>query len=148
VSKKGAPLNSLFVVVGVVLVIVLFQQLKGNGVLDATFYSLTVGTIALLVAYILATLGAAKFLFFEREKRAPAWKLIIPILAVITLGYTIYKNWYGTEAPYSYFPYFVIGWVPGHGKRTETPNRNFGFCGPGSRRWPWLNWTIPAGRVG
>jgi len=111
VSKKGAPLNSLFVVVGVVLVIVLFQQIKGNNVLDATFYSLTVGTIALLVAYILATLGAARFLFFEREKRAPAWQLVIPVLAVITLGYTIYKNWYGTAAPYSYFPYFVIVWL-------------------------------------
>ncbi|MET3808188.1 amino acid transporter [Nakamurella sp. UYEF19] len=111
VSRKGAPLNSLFVVVGVVLVIVLFQQIKGNAVLNATFYSLTVGTIALLVAYILATLGAAKFLFFEREKRAPAWQVIIPILAVITLGYTIYKNWYGVAAPYSYFPYFVIVWL-------------------------------------
>jgi len=79
--------------------------------LDATFYSLTVGTIALLVAYILATVGAAKFLFFERDKRAPAWQVVIPILAIITLGYTIYKNWYGTEAPYSYFPYFVITWL-------------------------------------
>jgi hypothetical protein len=25
---------------------------------------------------------------------------------------------------------------PTTGKRTETPNRSFGFCGPGSRRWP------------
>lgn len=111
VSKKGAPLNSLFAVVAVVLVIVLVQRFKGNDVLDATFYALTVGTISLLVAYILATLGAARFLFFEHEKRAPAWQLVIPILAVITLGYTIYKNWAGTAAPYSYFPYFVIVWL-------------------------------------
>ena len=111
VSKKGAPLISLFTVVGAVVVIVLYHQIKGSGVLDATFYSLTVGTIALLVAYILATLGAAKFLFLESEKRAPAWQIIIPVLAVITLGYTIYKNWAGTEAPYSYFPYFVIVWL-------------------------------------
>jgi amino acid transporter len=111
VSKKGAPLNALFAVVVAVLLIVLYHHLKGFDVLDATFYSLTVGTISLLVAYILATVGAAKFLFLEREKRAPAWQIVIPVLAIITLGYTIYKNWAGTEAPYSYFPYFVIVWL-------------------------------------
>ena len=110
-SKKGAPLNALLVVVATVLVILFYYQIKGTDVLDATFYSLTVGTISLLVAYILATLGAARFLFLGTEKRAPAWQIVIPILAVITLGYTIFKNWYGTEAPYSYFPYFVIAWL-------------------------------------
>jgi len=40
------------------------------------------------------------------------------------------------------------GGYPITGKRTETPNRSFGFCGPGSRRWRWLNWTIRVGRVG
>ncbi len=111
VSRKGAPLNALFAVVAVVLLIVLYHHVKGSDVLDATFYSLTVGTIALLVAYILATVGAAKFLFLEREKRAPAWQIVVPVLAIITLGYTIYKNWAGTKVPYSYFPYFVIVWL-------------------------------------
>jgi len=111
ISQRGAPLVSLLVVVGVVFIIVLYHHLKGSDVLDATFYSLTVGTISLLVAYILATLGAGKFLFLQREKRAPAWQIIIPILAVITLGYTIYKNWAGTKTPYNYFPYFVIAWL-------------------------------------
>ncbi len=129
VSNRGAPLMALFGVTGVVLVIVLFHHFKGTDILDATFYSLTVGTIALLVAYILATVGAAKFLFLEKVKRAPAWQIIVPILAVITLGYTIYKNWVGVESPYTYFPYVVIVWVvigllivllvPGHAGRVR-----------------------------
>ena len=110
-NKSGAPVVSLIVVLLIMLGIAIGQHLKGNDVLDATFYSLTVGTIALLVAYVLATVGALKFLFLEKEKRAPAWQIVIPILAIITLGYTIYKNWAGTAAPYSYFPYVVIGWL-------------------------------------
>ncbi len=110
-SKKGAPLVSLFTVVATVLVIVLFQHFKGTDVLDATFYSLTVGTLALLIAYVLATVGAAKFLFLEPRKRAPAWQIVVPILAIVTLGYTIYKNSVGVETPYTYFPYFVILWL-------------------------------------
>ena len=41
------------------------QRLAGTAVLDATFYALTIGTISLLVAYVLATVGAIKFLFLD-----------------------------------------------------------------------------------
>ena len=68
------------------------------------------GTIALLVAYVLATAGAVKFLFFGRVP-TPKWQIVVPILALILVLYTIYKNAVGLDAPYSWFPYMVAAWL-------------------------------------
>lgn len=53
---------------GTALIIMVGQNSAGTEVLNATFYWLTIGTISLLVAYALATLGALRFLFMSGEK--------------------------------------------------------------------------------
>jgi hypothetical protein len=83
------------------------QWLAGSSVLNATFYALTVGTLSLLVAYVMATLGAIRFLFLGREPRAPRWQIVIPLGGVAFVGYTIYKNVFGVAFPYDRFPYIV-----------------------------------------
>ena len=50
------------------------------------------GTLILLVAYILTTLGAIRLLFVQRKMPVPMWQVIIPIIALVVLGYTIYRN--------------------------------------------------------
>lgn len=81
-----------------------------SGTLNATFYALTVGTIALLVAYVLATAGALRFLFLG-QRRAPAWQVVVPVLALALVLYTIWRNAVGLDAPYSWFPYVVLAWL-------------------------------------
>lgn len=110
-SRDGEPVLALVVVLLVVLAAIIGQRVAGTAVLDATFYALTIGTIALLVAYLLATVGAIRFLFLRGVPKAPRWQIVVPLAGIAFLGYTIYKNVVGLESPYSLFPYLVAVWL-------------------------------------
>jgi amino acid transporter len=110
-SGTGAPVVALTLVLLVDAGIMIGQRLAGSSVLDATFYALTIGTLALLVAYLMATVGAIKFLFLGRERRAPAWQIVIPLAAIAFVGYTLYKNLFNLDAPYDRFPIIVGAWL-------------------------------------
>lgn len=110
-NQRGAPAVALGLVLTVVLVIIVAQRLAGSAVLDATFYALTVGTIALLVVYVLATVGAIRYLFFDGAARAPRWQAVIPVLGALFVLYTIYKNVVGVDPPYDRFPWIVLVWL-------------------------------------
>lgn len=111
-SPAGAPTTALAVAGGLALVVVVIERLTvTSGALNATFYALTIGTIALLVAYVLATAGAIRFLFTGAEKKAPAWQVVVPVLGLALVIYTIYRNAVGLDAPYSWFPYVVLAWL-------------------------------------
>jgi hypothetical protein len=60
---------------------------------------------------VLATVGAIRFLFFSKKAVTPKWQIVVPILALVLVGYTLYKNAVGLDAPYSYFPYMVAVWI-------------------------------------
>lgn len=109
-NKTGAPIFALCIVLAVVLVMDVVERIQGTPVLDATFYALTIGTISILVAYALATLGALRFLF-TGVRKAPAWQVVIPVVAFLFVAYTIYKNAVGLEYPYNTFPYIVAAWL-------------------------------------
>lgn len=110
-SKHGAPVPMLITISAVVLVFMVAQRLAGTGVVEATFYWLTLGTISLLVAYALATVGALRFLFFDGARKAPQWQVIIPVAGLAFVLYTIYKNVVGVHGPYRYFPLWVALWL-------------------------------------
>jgi amino acid transporter len=59
---------------------------------DVFTISATAGTLILLVAYMLATLGAVKLLFFSGEVAVSKWEVAIPVLGLALLGYTLYRN--------------------------------------------------------
>lgn len=107
-SRRGAPIGTIVIVTALILCFSVGQRLAGTAVLDATFYWLTLGTIALLVAYALATAGAFRFLFMNDQGRAPRWQAVVPILAMAFVLYTIYKNVVGVEGPYRIFPWVVL----------------------------------------
>jgi len=111
VSDTGAPVVALGVALVMTLLIVVGERLTDPEVLDATFWALTLGTISLLVAYVLATIGAVRFLFLGPVKRSPAWQIVVPLLALLLVFYTIYKNSVGLDSPYNYFPYVVAVWL-------------------------------------
>lgn len=110
-SKTGAPTTAITLSVILALIVIVGESFTGAAVLDATYWSLTVGTIALLVAYVLATTGAIRFLFVTPGIRTPRWQIVIPVLALVLVLYTIYKNVVGVDAPYSWFPYIVGAWL-------------------------------------
>jgi amino acid transporter len=80
---------------------------------DTFLWSGTIGTLILLVAYVLATVGCIKLIFVDRKMDVPAWEVVIPVLALLMLGYTIYRNVlpYPTEGPAQWFPVVAFGWL-------------------------------------
>jgi amino acid transporter len=111
VNARGTPVVTMGIAALAVLAAMIGQRLAGTDEKTATFYWLTIGTLAILIAYALATLGALKFLFFTGAPKAPRWQIGIPVLGLIFVVYTIYKNVVGVSGPYRYFPYYVLAWL-------------------------------------
>jgi len=58
----------------------------------AFLWSGTIGTLILLVAYVLTTIGCVILVFVQRKLPVPMWQIIVPVLALVVLGYTLYRN--------------------------------------------------------
>jgi amino acid transporter len=110
-SRTGAPVFTLSICLLVYLGAMIGQRINDTDVLNATFYALTLGTLPLLVAYLLATLGAIRYLFLSSPRKAPVWELIVPLGGIGALGYTLYKNTFDLEFPYSRFPIVLLIWL-------------------------------------
>jgi amino acid transporter len=106
-AKHGVPSRAI---AAVVLTIYLFIAISWFVLqvkpFDLFVTSGTTGTLILLVAYVLATIGAIKLLFFSGEKRVKTWEIVVPVLALIVLGYTLFRNIFP-------FPIGAAWWGPG-----------------------------------
>jgi amino acid transporter len=108
--KHASPYISVatLVVIGAVVVVVL-RLLGLNAV--AGFGDLgTIGVLALLVVYIASQFAAIRF--FAKSGIWHAVQFLIPIAAIVMLGYTLYSNVYPVPpAPAQFFPYIVAAWI-------------------------------------
>jgi amino acid transporter len=129
-SKTGAPATALVVVITVIGVNLIAQQLVGESVESATFSALQVGTVLILVAYVMATIGAIRYLFLDGEPKAPAWQIVVPVLGGAFVCYTLYRNVFIGQVgalhntPYIEVAYLVVGLlvvclVPGLARRVR-----------------------------
>ncbi|GAA2328028.1 hypothetical protein GCM10010246_07730 [Streptomyces cuspidosporus] len=105
VSKRyGTPVGAVGVASAVMLVsVVVFGWVARVPVALPWAWIGTVGTLIVLVVYLLATVGAAGMLL--RTRRVPRWELVIPAASVAVLGYTLYRN----VVPY---PTGAAFWLP------------------------------------
>jgi amino acid transporter len=95
--RDDAPVVALLWVMAAALVVgVFYRVVAGNdGANDPYtlyFYAATAGTIALLVAYAMVTLGAIRFLFFGETRRVAGWEIIMPLGALAVVGYVVYRQ--------------------------------------------------------
>jgi amino acid transporter len=103
-DRYGTPIGAIWagfivMVISVIALGFVFRQT----ILNAWGWTGFIGTLIVLVAYILATIGAARML---RQNRAiPAWEIVVPIVTLAVLGYTIFRN----LDPYPTGPTF---WLP------------------------------------
>ena len=104
----------------------------------------TIGTLILLLVYALATIGAAKLLFFSGERQVAAWEIVVPFLALVVIGYTLFRNVYPypTEARVVPDHRRALGrrGDPGHAS-SATPRPG----GPARGLWPRRAWPRPTG---
>jgi amino acid transporter len=114
VSPQGTPARAAWVVSGLMAAIIVISILFFNAHATDTFgWSGTIGTLILLVAYVLTTIGAIRLVFIQKKMQVPQWEVAIPIAALIVLGYTLYRNVipYPTEGPAQWFPVVAGGWL-------------------------------------
>ena len=112
----------------VVAALVFADRVRRCGVLrrqpfDTFLWSGTIGTLILLVAYVLATARLHQADLDRQEDAAvPQWEIVIPIAAVMVIGYTLYRNVfpYPTSGPAQWFPMVAFGWIaPGRRRRVR-----------------------------
>ena len=110
----GTPVAAAVVVAALVAVIALVCAVFFGAVpFDTFLWSGTIGTLILLVAYVLATVGCIKLVFVDRKLDVPRWQVVVPVLALVLLGYTLWRNVvpYPTEGPAQWFPVVAFGWL-------------------------------------
>jgi amino acid transporter len=113
-SRWGTPAWATLVVVLAAGIIVGIQA--GVAAQAAAFNSFlwsgTIGTLILLVVYVLATVGCIMLVFVRHKLPVPMWQIIVPIAGLVVLGYTLYRNVYpyptGTPA---WFPVVSGAWL-------------------------------------
>ncbi|MDQ1628453.1 MAG: hypothetical protein QOI54_2197 [Actinomycetota bacterium] len=114
VSPQGTPARAALVVVGLMAGIIVVSVVAFDAQATDTFgWSGTIGTLILLVAYVLTTIGAIRLVFVQHKIRVPQWEIVIPLAALVVLGYTIYRNVipYPTSGPAQWFPVVAGGWL-------------------------------------
>lgn len=90
---RSVPHRAAGVCVALVAVIQALGWLVLHAVpFDVFTISATAGTLILLVAYVLATLGAVRLLFFSPGSQVSKGEVVIPVLGLALLGYTLYRN--------------------------------------------------------
>ena len=94
-SRSGVPARSTApVVIAGYVITILGWFAFGVAPFDLFVASGTIGTLILLLVYALATIGAAKLLFFSGERQVAAWEVVVPFLALVVIGYTLLRNVY------------------------------------------------------
>ncbi|MHA6615775.1 APC family permease [Pseudonocardia sp. DLS-67] len=110
---RGTPARAtVAVVVAMYVIIGLTWFVLGGEPFTLFVASGTIGTLILLVVYALATIGAARLLFFAGRREVAVWEIVVPALALVLLGYTLLRN----VVPYpegaaGIFPAISAAWI-------------------------------------
>jgi amino acid transporter len=108
--RTGSPFLSVAVMMILTFIIILGWS-RAPGINGASLFGYlgTIGVFLILVAYILTNIGALRF-FLTRQLWT--WQWIVPVLAILVLGYTLYSNIFPIPpAPYNILPYVALVWM-------------------------------------
>ena len=108
-AATGVPRRALAAEMLIGLVLLTAFRLAGTSALNVFFYLATIGTLSLLVMYILTNVAAVRTRHLGR--RSPV-QLVPPAAGVLIAGFVLYHNvWPVPPAPYRFLPYLVLGWL-------------------------------------
>jgi amino acid transporter len=93
-SRWGTPAWATLVVVVATGIIVGIEAAvaASPAAFNSFLWSGTIGTLILLVVYVLASIGCIILVFVRHKLPVPTWQIIIPIAGLVVLGYTLYRN--------------------------------------------------------
>jgi amino acid transporter len=106
-AATGVPQRALALEMLIGLALLTAFRLAGTSALNVFFYLATIGTLSLLVMYVLTNVAAAWHL-----GRRSLWQVVAPAGGVVIAGFVLYHNVLPVPpAPYKFFPYLVAGWL-------------------------------------
>jgi amino acid transporter len=106
-AVTGVPRRALAAEMLIGLVLLTAFRLAGTSALNVFFYLATIGTLSLLVMYVLTNVAAARHL-----GRRSLVQLVAPAAGVLIAGFVLYHNiWPVPPVPYRFLPYLVLGWL-------------------------------------
>jgi amino acid transporter len=106
-ASTGVPRRALAAEMLIGLVLLTAFRLAGTSALNVFFYLATIGTLSLLVMYVLTNVAAA----WHLGRRSPV-QLVPPVAGVLIAGFVLYHSvWPVPPVPYRLFPYLVLGWL-------------------------------------
>jgi amino acid transporter len=106
-AGTGVPQRALALEMLTGLALLTGFRLAGSPALSVFFYLATIGTLSLLVMYVLTNVAAARHL-----GRRSGWQVVAPAGGVLIAGFVLYHNvWPVPPPPYGFFPYLVLGWL-------------------------------------
>src|ERR1700748_2271008 len=85
-----APL-AVVVAAGIIVIVETAVSAQVNA-FNSFLWSGTIGTLILLVVYVLASVGCIMLVFVGHQLPVPMWQIIVPIAGLVVLGYTLYRN--------------------------------------------------------
>jgi amino acid transporter len=113
-SRWGTPVWATLAIVAMAGVIVIIETAVAAqpAAFNSFLWSGTIGTLILLVVYVLATVGCIMLVFVRHKLPVPTWQIVVPIAALVVLGYTLYRNVipYPTGTP-KWFPVVSGAWL-------------------------------------
>jgi amino acid transporter len=108
---SGAPRRAVEVIVGINVILLLAFQFGGVSGFTVWQYLGTLGTLAILVGYALVCIGASRAAL-NGTLQIAKWRAIVPIIAVLAVGYTLYNELVPAPAgAYRIFPYITLAWL-------------------------------------
>lgn len=103
---------SLLVLVFGIIVGLIIRVAFTNVPINLFAWVATTGTDGLLVAYLMVTIGAIRFLFFGRRRLAPLREIVIPLAGVVVVVYVLYRSIFPIPSgPAEYFPIVAGAWI-------------------------------------
>jgi len=112
-ARRGTPTVSAAAVALAVYVIVAFTWfVLGGDPFTLFVQSGVIGTLILLVVYILATIGMVRLVFFSGQTAVRRWEIAIPVLGLVVLGYTLFRNVWPLPSGVNWWgPAVAIAWL-------------------------------------
>ena len=107
-----SPYAAIYALTGLSIVAgLLLSAWLGDGITDVYGWTGSLGTVAVIIVYIMANVALIRF--FRQDPERSVWKHVVaPALGVLALAYPLYYvGKPGQAHPYNLVPYLVLIWI-------------------------------------